>query len=194
MQIKIYQKNITLTDSQCDYINNKIFHLATHEHRVGDEATEGRVDVEFHDLKTSDRNIVMQITLSVPKSMIRAEVYGKTVEEALDLAVEKLDKQIERYKSRLHRRNKKGEWIPTSTLENIKASSSAEIPADPSPLVKIMKRKVIEKGRPMHEEEAIEQMELLGHEWFAFENLDTGRFSVLYKRHEKGGYGLVEIA
>ncbi len=186
MQVTIFDRNINLNDDQKDYINDKIDNLKTYGERIDDESTQVRVDLETNSIKTSNKNTTVQVTMYVPNAVIRAEVLATTLEEGIDLAVEKLKKQIERYKTRKNRRDKSGAWIPASTLEEISATQEvgAEVP-------KIVKRKqfVLEA---MHEEEAVEQMELLGHSFYAFLNNDNKRYNVVYKR-EDGSYGLLDF-
>lgn len=186
MKIQLFSKSVTLGDNQKEYIENKVDNLKKYEERVADEATIVRVDVEKSKMKSGDEKISTQITMYVPNAVIRAEVKGSTVEETADLAVEKLRKQIERYKTKKHRRDKGGQWIPESTLE-VASASMKEIDMDA-----IVKRKKYDDLKPMKEQEAAEQMELLGHDFYAFVNDDTGLFSVVYRRQD-GDYGLIEL-
>ncbi|HRY90856.1 MAG TPA: ribosome-associated translation inhibitor RaiA, partial [Candidatus Gracilibacteria bacterium] len=121
MQVTVFDRNMSLNDFQKDYINEKIDNLKTYGERIDDESTQVRIDVEMNSIKTSNKNVTVQVTMFVPHAVIRAEVYATTVEEGVDLAVEKLKKQIERYKTRQTRRDKSGKWIPASTLEEISA-------------------------------------------------------------------------
>lgn len=187
MQIQIFDRNIRLSDKQLEYIREKLFHMKNYSEKVADESTQVRVDVENNKMKTSNKNITVQVTMFVPNAVIRAEIYATTVEEGIDLAVEKLKKQIDRYKSRQNRRDKSGKWIPASTLEQITAEQ-----APSTGVSKVSKRKAFVDLNPMHEEEAIEQLELLGHSFYAFMNSDTGKFNVVYKR-EDGSYGLLDF-
>ncbi len=186
MQVKIHEKNLTLNDAQRDYIIKKIDHLSNLEERVDDESTKVKVEVETNKIKTSNKKLSVQVTMFVPSAVIRAEVKALTPEEGIDLAEDKLRKQIERYKTKKNRRDKKGQWIPASTLEQI--SATQESMADISALAK---RKQFQLD-PMHEEEAIEQLELLGHDFYAFKNRENDRVNVVYRR-EDGTYGLLDF-
>ncbi|MCC7197427.1 ribosome-associated translation inhibitor RaiA [Candidatus Peregrinibacteria bacterium] len=188
MQVQIFDRNITLSDDQTDYIREKIFALKDYGHEVDDESTVVRVDVESNKMKTSNKNITVQVTMFIPHAVIRSEVYATTVEEGLDLSVGKLKKQLERYKGKRHRRDKSGKWIPSSTLEEISATTGVT-----EEVSQISKRKSMVELEPMHEEEAIEQLELLGHSFYAFINSENGRFDVVYRRDD-GSYGLLDFA
>lgn len=187
MQIQIVSTTLTLGGNQKEYIDEKVKNLSKYEERVADEATIIRVDVENKKFKSGEKNISTQITMYVPNAVIRAEVKGSTVEETVDLAVEKLRKQIERYKTKKHRRNNEGKLMPEPTLEAVTKEGAEETDFE-----KIVKRKKYENVEPMREDEAVEQMELLGHDFYAFENIDTGLFSVVYRRQD-GDYGLIEL-
>lgn len=186
MKIQLFSQSVSLGDNQKEYLENKIDNLKKYEERVADEATIVRVDVEKTKVKSGDEKIATQITMYVPNAVIRAEVKGSTVEETADLAVEKLRKQIERYKTKKHRRDKGGQWIPESTLETASQSMKGK------DIDEIVKRKKYADLEPMKEQEAAEQMELLGHDFYAFVNDDTGLFSVVYRRRD-GDYGLIEL-
>ena len=188
MQVTIINKHLHLSEEQQQYIQEKIEHLKHLGERVDDESTQVRVDVESNSLKTSNKNISMQVTMFVPHAVVRAEVTATTVEEAIDLTVDKLKKQLERYKGKKNRRDQGGKWIPASTLEQISSTQEGG-----SEVAKVAKRKQFKDLKPMHEEEAIEQMELLGHNFYAFINSDNQKFNVVYRR-EDGGYGLLELA
>lgn len=187
MKIQFVSQSISLGDNQKDYISSKIENLQKYEERISDEATTVRVDVETTKVKSGDQKISTQITMHVPGAMIRAEVKGMTVEETTDLAVEKMKKQIERYKTKKHKRDNAGNWIPgESDNESQEGLSAEEIEG-------IVKRKKYTDVSPMREDEAVEQMELLGHDFYAFMNQDTDMFSVVYRR-EGGDYGLIELS
>jgi len=187
MQIQITSTSITLTDSQKDYINEKIEHLSKYEDRISDEATIIKVDVEKRKVRSGDQRITTQITMYVPHAVIRAEVHGQNVDETVDLAIEKLKKQIETYKTKKHRRDKGGKLMPESTLEAATKSGVTEMDIE-----QIVKRKKLQDVEPLREDEAVEQMNLLGHDFYAFVNSDTNLFSVVYKRQD-GDYGLIEL-
>lgn len=186
MQVTIFDKHLHLNEDQKNYIESKVDNLKTYSERIDDESTKVRVDVESRNSKISDKGISIQVTMFVPNAVIRAEVTSTTIEEGIDLAVEKLKKQIERYKTKQNRRDSSGKWIPASTLEDISSTQEGD-----EETAKVAKRKQFNLTQ-MHEEEAVEQLELLGHDFYAFSNIDTGKYSVIYKR-EDGAYGVLEF-
>lgn len=184
MKINIHSKNIDLSQEHKDYITEKMEKLAHYGGRVDDESSEIRVEIDKETNRNIEKNIVIQVTLFVPHSTIRAEDHADSVEAAVDEVEEKLKKQIERYKAKMHRRDSEGQWIPQSTIEEATEEEEFQPP-------KILRRKRIEKLKPMYEDEAIENMELIGHTFFLFQNKNTDRVSLLYKR-EDGFYGIIE--
>jgi putative sigma-54 modulation protein len=128
------------------------------------------------------------VTIFVHPSILRAEECGATVEEAVDSVERKLVHQIERYKQKHHRRTPTGEWIQESTLEQL-STAQTEAPLRVSP---ILKRKRIGELEKIHEEEAIEQLELIDHDFYIFDSKDTGFISVVYRRRD-GTYGIIEV-
>lgn len=181
MQVQIRSKDLNLTDAQKDYVQSKVDKLANYAERIRDESSEIRVEIEQSKSKNLDEKYVCQITMFVPGAVLRAETKESTVEAVADSTEQKLITQIERYKSKQNRRNKSGKWIPSSTLEEV---IEDELP-------QIMRRKRYSNNTPMTEDEAIEQMELIGHDFFLFNNAETERFCVVYKREDES-YGLIE--
>lgn len=187
MQFQFHTTGFKLNTDQEELIQAKIQNVAKIAPRVEDPSTFVKVDFKRTRFPEEDKRFSAEVTLFIPNAVVRAECYATTVENAIDMVEDKLRSQLERYKSKQHRRGHKGEWLPTSTLEMIE-DEHAELEAKPF----IVKRKRYESTRnPMTEEEAIEQLELLGHDFFLFENADTGRFSVVYRRYQEG-YGIIE--
>lgn len=188
MQFQLFSEGIELNDEEKDYIQKKMMHLEKLAEELVDESSMIRVDVRQNKIKHSDKHISIQVTLFVHPVVIRAEDNGTTVEEATDIAEEKLRHQIERYKTKRHRRSQTGEWIPESTLEQLSNAQNDLTYSQPS----IGKRKKLSDIQSIHEDEAIEQLELIGHAFFVFDNKDTGLLSVAYRR-DNGTYGVIEL-
>lgn len=186
MQIHVHSKNIDLDDAEKAYIQSKIMKVAHHGGRAEDESAEIRVEVEKQTSRNIHQNIVIEVTMFVPNGVIRAEDSADSVEAAVDQVESKLLKQVARYKTKMHRRDKSGKWLPESTIAEVTDEGQEEF-EEP----KIMRRKRLEHLTPMHEDEAIESMELLDHDFYLFFNKNTNRESLLYKR-EDGFYGILE--
>ena len=122
---------------------------------------------------------IVEVTIPTDKFILRSEEENDDLYAAIDLVTDKLERQIRKNKTRLNR--------------NIKGSVKEfnfDIKDEEESNEKIVKRKNIEM-KPMDEEEAILEMELLGHSFFVYKDMDTNNICVLYKRKD-GDYGLIE--
>ncbi len=124
---------------------------------------------------------IVEVTIPTNKFILRSEEENDDLYAAIDLVSDKLERQIRKNKTRLNRNIK----------ENIRDFNfDFELNDDEESKEKIVKRKHIEM-KPMDEEEAILEMELLGHSFFVYKDMDTDKICVLYKRKD-GDYGLIE--
>ena len=182
MQIRIKTQHLNLSDQQKSSIENKVEKLQNLADRLSDESTEFRMEIKHEKSRKASDAYVCQLTIFAPQAVIRAETRNDTIENAVDKCIDKIKTQIERYKSKIQRSNKKA----TSKAMEVtkKTEGEFEIP-------KILRRKRFSATAPMTEEEAIERMELIGHDFFLFNNENTGRFSILYRRDD-GYYGIIE--
>ncbi len=137
-------------------------------------------------IKNEKLEYIVEVTIPMSKRVVRAEVSADDMMTAVDKAVDIIERQIVRYKKRLKTQMKKNAAF--------KAEYDAiNIPVDDTDddtLYKIEKSKKFEI-RPMSAEEAVMQMELLGHSFFVFRNDETELINVVYKRKD-GSFGLIE--
>lgn len=124
---------------------------------------------------------IVEVTIPTDKFILRSEEENDDLYAAIDLVTDKLERQIRKNKTRLNR-NIKGSVKEFNFDFDIKDEEEAK--------EKVVKRKNIEM-KPMDEEEAILEMELLGHSFFVYKDMDTKNICVLYKRKD-GDYGLIE--
>ena len=175
MRFNIRGNKDILDDSVKNYIETKIGKLDKYFENPGEITANVLV-------KTVGINEVIEVTIPIKKAILRAEVSNKDVYAAIDLVLEKLERQIRKNKTKIkHKSNK----------ENIDVFIDFEITEEDMNNNKIIKRKEIE-NKPMDEEEAILQMDLLGHDFFIFKNIATDNVAVVYKRKD-GNYGIIEM-
>ena len=124
---------------------------------------------------------IVEVTIPTDKFILRSEEENDDLYAAIDLVTDKLERQIRKNKTRLNRN------IKDSVKE---FNFDFDIKDEEESNEKIVKRKNIEM-KPMDEEEAILEMELLGHSFFVYKDMDTNNICVLYKRKD-GDYGLIE--
>ena len=133
----------------------------------------------------------VEITTDLAGALIRSEVKGPDERASFDSALEKLERQLVKYKDKLHRRRSRESLRrpPDVAPEEDVASEVEEEPTDTS-TPRIVRTKSLTL-KPMSPEEAALQMELLGHDFFLFRSADTDLVGVVYRRVD-GDYGLLE--
>ena len=134
-------------------------------------------------LRVRGTSQIIEVTIPTDKFILRSEEEDKDLYAAIDLVTDKLERQIRKNKTRLNRQNQDNKYKDF----NFDYESVTE---DEEEDELIVKRKNIEM-KPMDEEEAILQMNLLGHEFFVYQDMHTNKICVLYKRKD-GNYGLIE--
>jgi putative sigma-54 modulation protein len=181
VKIDIFTKNLELTDRLNDYVVKKVEKLE----KFLDEVDECRVDLSH--IKTArnanDRHVA-QLTLRGKGFILRSEERSDSIFSAVDAALDKMRRQIRRYKGKREWGRGDGQTIS----EAIDTSPPVEEMEEEEPVIARRKRFMLV---PMDELEAVEQMKLLGHEnFFIFYNANTSEFNVLYRRRD-GTYGII---
>ncbi|HLE50658.1 MAG TPA: ribosome-associated translation inhibitor RaiA [Anaerolineales bacterium] len=181
LQIEITGRNMEVTDRLNEYVTKKASKLD----RYLNEIDEARVDLAYvkSARSASDRQVA-QITVRGKGFILRSEERADDIFSALDTALEKMQRRIERYKGKRNRGRGDGksaaEVIPLIDAEKEEVAK---------PIIARRKHFLV---TPMDEAEAIEQMSLLGHDnFFVFYNASTNAINVLYRRRD-GTYGLIE--
>jgi putative sigma-54 modulation protein len=180
VKIDIFTKNLELNDRLNDYVVNKVDKLE----KFLDEVDECRVDLSH--IKTArnanDRHVA-QLTLRGKGFILRSEERSDSIFSAIDAAIDKMRRQIRRYKGKRDRGRGDGQTI----AEAIDVPYPDEIEEE-QPIIARRKRFMLV---PMNELEAVEQMKLLGHEnFFIFYNANSSEFNVLYRRRDDT-YGII---
>lgn len=214
MELTIRPTNFKLADSVEIQIRKRVERLPRHLDNL--QSAEVILSQQPTRLNPQRFQYVAQFTLHTRNNLIRSEVTDAELLTAVDQAMDRLDRQIERYKGRYyHRKGKPGVGKSSADIVNRGALTQpptvVEMAAPAEPALPQNSEDVSSVGRdgsvdeetggivrvkrfparPMFPEEAIEQMELLGHTFFVFFNAADERMSVLYKRND-GDYGLLE--
>jgi putative sigma-54 modulation protein len=173
MKISIRGKNTEITEGLRDYVEKKLSKLT----RYFDQLQEAQVKA-----LTYREGYVVEVTIPLNSFIMRAEESStENLYAAVDLVVEKLEKQIQKHRTRLYRR------FRNQGLKNLIISMGEER-SEETPGIVRTKRFAI---KPMPVEEAILQMSLLGHDFYVFSNAETEQVNVLYRRKD-GNFGLIE--
>lgn len=178
MKLQIIAKNnVEVSETMQEYVEKKVGKLS----RYLPTLDEGKVEISREGTKLPEQRFIVQVTIDSRGVLIRAQEKSKDMRTAIDKVVNVLSKRIERYKGKLYDKNR-----GVSFARQGAAIEEEEIEA-PKRVVKT-KRFLV---KPMPVDEAISQMELLGHDFFLFIDADTERLNLLYRRDD-GNYGLIE--
>lgn len=170
MAITVRGKNIEVTPALKDYVSKRIGKVTKYFDVLGEITAVLTVEKGRH---------IVEVTVPVNGILLRGEEATTDMYTSIDLVIEKLEKQIEKYRTRLSRRMREGsfrtELVPTSvTEEEIRVVKTKRFPV-----------------KPMDMEEAIMQMNLINHDFYVFINSESEDVNVVYRRKD-GQYGLIE--
>lgn len=174
MKITLRGKNIEITEAIEEKVGEKLSKLD--KYFIVSENVEAKVLV-----RTYPYGQKIEVTIPTEYVLLRAEVVDQDLYNAIDLVIDKLEGQIRKYKTRLNRKSK----------DNKLAFNLASIePLEEEEEDVLVKTKTI-TPKPMDMEEAIMQMELIGHSFFVYRDTETDAISIVYRRND-GDYGLIE--
>ena len=174
MKITLRGKNIEITEAIEEKVSEKLSKLD--KYFIVSENVEAKVLV-----RTYPYGQKIEVTFPTEYVLLRAEVVDQDLYNAIDLVIDKLEGQIRKYKTRLNRKSK----------DNKLAFNLASIePLEDEEEDVLVKTKTI-TPKPMDMEEAIMQMELIGHSFFVYRDTETDAISIVYRRND-GDYGLIE--
>jgi len=185
VQIVLKGKNIEITDDLREYIEKRAGKLD----RYLPDLSEVRVDLSVQNTRSSQDRHVAQLTVRSNGAILRAEERAEEMSEAIDAVMEKMHRQIARHKGK---RVDRWQGQGAARLEPDAAAASSDVLEE---MAEEEERSIVRVKRfvvsPMSEDEAVQQMELLGHDFFVFYNANHGLINVLYRRRD-GNYGLLE--
>ena len=173
MDLSVFTRNMEMTPRLSEYVDQKVEKLD----RYLPSIDEARMDLTVENTRNAAHSQVAQLTVRVRGKILRAEERTEDMFASIDAVLDKMHRQIARYKGK--RRDRvyvAAEEVPV----NEEAEETGEI-------VRVKRFEVL----PMSPEEAIEQMELLGHSFYIFLNADEDAINVVYKRGD-GNYGLLQ--
>ncbi len=174
MQIIFFGKNTEVTTALKEYLEKKMKRIE----RITDQEIAGQANF------TLERGrYIVEVTLPLNGMLVRGEETNADPYASIDLVIDKLEKQVERFKkARLARKR-------TASAPELASEAPAESPGEEEEhrVVKVKRFPL----KPMTVEEAVLQMNLLGHDFFVFHNGDTMQINVVYQRRD-GDYGLLE--
>ncbi|HEX5807928.1 MAG TPA: ribosome-associated translation inhibitor RaiA [Anaerolineales bacterium] len=181
-KIETVARNMRLTDTLREYVDKKAAKLERYLQEIEE------VRVELSHIKSArnalDRQVA-QITVHGKGFILRSEERADDIHAAFDTALDKIQRQIDRYKGKHYRGRGDGRSAAEVVEEDLPVDETGEL----LPLIGRRKKFMV---LPMTEDEALEQMRLLGHDnFFVFFNAEQNAIQVLYRRRN-GTYGLIE--
>jgi putative sigma-54 modulation protein len=174
LRFDIRGKNIEVTEALKDYVEKRLSKL---ERFIED------VRVAQVTLSVEGESHKVEVTIPLNGIILRGEEETEDMYSSIDLVVDKLEKQIDKYKTKLYRRYR-GIGFRKSLVRELETSGEA---VEQFKIVRTKKFAL----KPMDVEEAVMQMNLLGHSFFVFFNSGTEEVNVVYRRHD-GNFGLIE--
>lgn len=174
MKFNIRGDKLKVTNAINDYVESKIGKLDKY---FKDEEIEANIVV-----KVRGNRQIIEVTVITDNFILRSEEEHDDLYAAIDLVIDKLERQIRKNKTKLKKQsvnNKYKEFNFEYELDEEEEEDN-----------KIVKRKTIDT-KPMDEEEAILEMELLGHSFFVYKDMHSDSVNVIYKRKD-GNYGIIE--
>lgn len=187
MNIQLQGRNITITDQIQTYVEKKSARLA----RYLPQIDEVRGELTRAKTRSANDRFTFQLTIWANRQILRAEEITGDIFASIDASIDKMARQIEKVEGRRKNRRRKA-----SLVENTEAVLAAVATADGitegaeeyEPHIIRRKKFMLQ---PMNEEEAQEQLELLGHDFFLYFNPDDKSVNLIYRRKD-GNYGLLQ--
>jgi putative sigma-54 modulation protein len=183
MQVTLKSKNRKLTPAEDEAIRRKLDRLP----RYLEQISEAEVIVgSEHPHRGADQEVV-QLTVRANGTLLRAEEKDPDWSAAFDLALDKIERRIQRYKGRFDRKKRRQRLSEAMAADLDTEMEDEADEAEARPVVRTKRFAVV----PMTLEDAVEQMELLGHTFFLFRDSESKQLGVLYRRTD-GTYGVLE--
>ena len=174
MRLQVKGKNLEVSDSIRAYAERKLAKLDPQLH----ELTQVELELAVETNPSIAANQVAEATIYTKGPVLRARESSSDMKASIDLLTEKLLRQVKHYRDKRSRRNGRPQAAPEEGIDVTNLD----------PQIVKTKQFVME---PMLAEEAVLQLELVGHDFFVFQNADTNSVNVVYRR-QNGGYGLIE--
>lgn len=174
MKINVRGKNMEVSPALQEYLEKRMGKL--------EKYFDSQIEVQVT-MSIVKGDHIVEATISIDGLILRGEETSQDIYASIDMVVDKLERQMHKYKTKINRK------LKYSGIKDLNEQTVETKPQeDAEPVVVKTKRFAM---KPMSVEEAILQMNLLGHSFFVFANADTEEINVLYARKD-GNYGLIE--
>ncbi|MDG3132256.1 ribosome-associated translation inhibitor RaiA [Streptococcus suis] len=177
IKFSIRGENIEVTDALRTYVEEKVAKIE--KYFSDEQELNAKVNLKVY----RDKRAKVEVTIPVGTVTLRAEDTSQDMYGSIDLVVDKIERQIRRNKTKIERKHRQRVATGQLFADEVVEQSEEE--------VKVVRTKQVDL-KPMDMEEAILQLELLGHDFFIYTDANDGTTNVLYKR-EDGDLGLLEV-
>lgn len=190
MDVQIKTRDVKLTDGLQEFIDAQMRKLE----RIEEPLIDAKLELRSEHFRSGGPRTIAQFTIQTKRAILRTEESNHDPHIAIDQAVERMARQIRRFRDKkITKPRRKSQALSDrqalgSDLTDAIEEADEELGVDDLPAPVRHKRFTV---LPMDEAEAIEQMELLGHDFFVFFNPDDGQINVMYRRHD-GQYGVIQ--
>ena len=179
LKYNVRGENIEVTSALREYVEKKISKLEKFFEDTSNSTA--HVNMKVY----SDKNAKVEVTIPLPYLVLRAEETSPDMYASVDLVTDKLERQIRKYKTKVNRKSReKGfknlDFVPSET---------EEVPERSFDIVRTKQVSI----KPMDSEEAILQMDMLGHDFFIYQDAESDGINIVYRRRD-GRYGLIEAS
>ncbi|PLZ96412.1 ribosomal subunit interface protein [Fischerella thermalis CCMEE 5268] len=186
MKLVIHGKNIEITDAIREYVHQKIEKAVSHFQNITNE-----VDVHLSVARNPRINPkqAAEVTIYANGNVIRAEESSENLYASIDLVADKIARQLRKYKERRHDKKTHAQTsiegvVQQTVVTDLIGNRAPELPEE------VVRTKYFAMP-PMTVTEALEQLQLVGHDFYMFRNSETGEINVIYERNH-GGYGVIQ--
>ncbi|MBG9987371.1 ribosome-associated translation inhibitor RaiA [Aerococcaceae bacterium DSM 111176] len=173
-------ENIEVTQAIRDYAEKKVAKLERYFAEVPDATA--HVNLKVY----SDKTAKAEVTIPLSFLVLRAEETTDDLYKSIDFVVDKLERQVRKYKTKINRKSRERGFDGLNEFPEDRPTE----PVEEEEVLEIVRSKRINL-KPMDSEEAVLQMNMLGHDFFIFEDGETEDINIVYRRND-GRYGLIE--
>jgi len=186
MDLIIHGRNVDVTDWIEEYVDKKVGKME----RYLPSAGEARVELTHNATRAAADRYTSQITIWANGQILRSEESTSDIFASIDASADKMYRQIRRFKGRRYHTKRRASAAASAEAEAELLAAMTEAEEEEEEEARIIRRKEF-LLQPMNEEEAMAQMELLGHDFFVYYDLDADGVNVLYRRRD-GQFGLLQ--
>ncbi len=194
MELQIRSNGTKVSDGMREFIDRRMAKLD----RLAEHVVDAHLELRTEESRTGAEITTAQLTLRTGRHVLRAEERDAEAARAVDAAIDKLISQVRKYNDKKVSRRKRGA-VPATMVDDVEATLVVdELPGAVATGVAVADEDEVEAVvrikrfpmKPMLVDEAIDQMNLVGHDFFLFHNVDEDQFNVLYRRRD-GSFGLL---